>query len=86
MKVILAYPYKKHAPDDEVDLPEAEARRLLNDGRARRPARLTAAAMAKLGEDVGRRLAAGLTETTTKKPTPKKRPRHDSGTDRSKEQ
>lgn len=39
MKVTLAYPYEGHEPDDTVDLPDADARRLLSDGKARKPAK-----------------------------------------------
>lgn len=35
MKVTLAYEYEGHEPDTTVDLPDAEARRLIGDGRAR---------------------------------------------------
>lgn len=36
MKVTLAYVYGDHQPDETIDLPDAEAQRLINDGRARR--------------------------------------------------
>jgi hypothetical protein len=39
VKVTLAYPYKRHKPDDTVSLPDDEARRLLSDGLARLPAK-----------------------------------------------
>jgi hypothetical protein len=51
--VTLAYPFDGHEPDETVDLPDAEARRLLNDGRAR---------PAKRGAQV-----ASATQTTPKK-------------------
>lgn len=35
MLVTLAYPYQGHQPDETVDLPPNEARRLLRDGYAR---------------------------------------------------
>lgn len=35
MKVTLAYAYGDHKPDTTIDLPDKEARRLVNDGRAR---------------------------------------------------
>lgn len=41
MKITLAYAYEGHSPDDTVDLPEAEARRLLSDGVARLPVKST---------------------------------------------
>lgn len=49
MKVTLAYPYtdadgKKHAADTAPDLPESEAVRLLNAGRARTAGASTTAA------------------------------------------
>lgn len=37
MQITLAYPYGDHQPDETVDLPDDEARRLLNDGFARLP-------------------------------------------------
>lgn len=37
MKVIAAHPLSGHELDTEVELPEAEARRLLQDGYARLP-------------------------------------------------
>lgn len=36
MKVTLAYAYGDHTPDETIDLPDAEAQRLVNDGRARK--------------------------------------------------
>lgn len=38
MRVTLAYAYDGHWPDETVDLPDGVARRLLFDGRARKPA------------------------------------------------
>lgn len=43
MKVTLAYPYEGHEPDETIDLPDAEARRLVNDGRARRASKFVKA-------------------------------------------
>lgn len=79
MKVTLAYSYKKHAPDDTVDLPDDVARRLLSDGMARLPAK-----PARKRAAVSRDLAEELT-TANNEPTPTIRPRHNSGTGRTKE-
>ncbi len=37
MRIVLAYPYEGHEPDETVDLEPVEARRLLRAGRARLP-------------------------------------------------
>lgn len=43
MRVVLARPYAGHDADETVDLPDAEAKRLLADGRARKPSAATPA-------------------------------------------
>lgn len=48
MRVALAYRYGDHAPDDVVDLPDDDARRLLSDGQARIP---TADDLARVAAD-----------------------------------
>jgi hypothetical protein len=44
MKVTLAYPYGDHEPDTTIDLPDAEAQRLVNDGKARQASKYVKAA------------------------------------------
>lgn len=43
MKVTLAYEYQGHQPDETIDLPDAEAQRLVGDGRARRASKFVKA-------------------------------------------
>ena len=47
MKVTLAYAYGDHKPDETIDLPDREARRLVNDGRARLASKYVKAAKVK---------------------------------------
>jgi hypothetical protein len=69
--VTLAYPFDGHAPDETVDVPSDVARRLLNDGEARKADPAETKTLCAYG---GTKVATVQTDDQTdRKPTPAKR-------------
>lgn len=52
MKIVLAYPYEGHDPDDEIDVDETVGRRMISEGFARHPEQ-TVAELRQYAKDAG---------------------------------
>lgn len=65
MRIALARPFQGHAADDVVDLDDATARRLIGDGKARRP---TARDEARVAAQTAVEAVDGETDSTPAKP------------------